>query len=82
MSAPTTAELRDAKKDLDRHHRAVAAIKPHLAGLPPAMQGSVLAELLAIWLRGHRASTAIATAAVHDAMLEFHIETVRKLVAL
>lgn len=33
---------------------AVERIKPHLAGRSPAVQGAILADLLAIWLAGHQ----------------------------
>src|SRR5262245_21904161 len=53
----------------------VEAIKPHLAGRPPAIQGAALADLLAIWLAGHPAE-------VREALLAEHISTVRELVPI
>jgi hypothetical protein len=43
-----------AKDPITVHEELVARIKPILAGHPPAIQSMVLAELLAIWLAGHR----------------------------
>ena len=51
----------------------VERIRPILAGHHPAVQGAVVADLLAIWLAGHQAD-------LREALLENHIDKVRKLV--
>jgi hypothetical protein len=68
----------------DRNLRAVIEIseriKPLLAGKPPEVQGTVLAELLATWLGGHRvAGHPPAQAALREDLLDRHIATVRAL---
>jgi hypothetical protein len=67
------------KVDVDAVARLMGAIKPLLAGHSPAMQGAVLADLLAIWLAGHHAGGE--TAAMRERLLAMHIGTVRALVA-
>ena len=57
-------------------------IKPLLAGHPPELQGVVLAELLALWLAGHRVGSPRETERLRDELLVGHIEAVRKLVPL
>lgn len=47
-------------------------ISPLLAGEAPETQGAVLAELLSMWLGGHRPD-------LRDAVLEMHIRTVKAL---
>jgi hypothetical protein len=44
-----------------------------LAGRGPAMQGAILADLLAMWLAGHPAE-------VRESILDLHLEAVRLLV--
>lgn len=39
--------------DLALHQEVVEAIKPHLAGLDPAITSAVLAELIAMYLTGY-----------------------------
>ena len=51
----------------------VDRIRPILGGHHPAVQGAVLADLLAIWLAGHQAD-------LREALLDVHIEKVRELV--
>jgi actin-like ATPase involved in cell morphogenesis len=51
----------------------VDAIKPHLSGHPPEVQGAVIADLLAIWLAGHPPE-------LREAAMEFHMEMVRELI--
>ena len=48
----------------------VERIKPILAGQDPSEQGAVLAELLSLWLAGHRPP------ALREAILAHHIEAV------
>jgi hypothetical protein len=63
-------------------------IKPLLAGLPPPIQGAVLAELLSIYLAGHvhigvdgHADFA-ATAQMREQLLAEHIKVVRDLIGI
>ena len=51
----------------------VDRIRPILGGHHPAVQGAVVADLLAIWLAGHQAD-------LREALLDVHIEKVRELV--
>lgn len=48
-------------------------IHPMLAGIGPALQGAVLADLLATWIAGHPPG-------VREEMLTFHLGMVRKLI--
>ncbi|MGO8241292.1 hypothetical protein ACC806_34710 [Rhizobium ruizarguesonis] len=50
----------------------VDAVRPHLAGEPPEIQGAVIADLLAIWLAGHAPQ-------LREEAIEFHMEMVRQL---
>jgi hypothetical protein len=65
----------------DRHDRTlqvftiVAEIKPLLAGQGPDVQGAVLAELLGLWLAGHRPDT-------RDELLALHLQFVEQLVCV
>jgi hypothetical protein len=71
-----TTLLRDVSPLVDR-------IRPLLAGHEPAVQGAVLADLLAIWLAGHLyPGDAAATAELREDVLRMHIEAVRALVPL
>jgi hypothetical protein len=51
----------------------VDAIRPLLAGKDPAIQGAVLADLLAIFLAGHHPE-------LREDILELHIDAVRELI--
>jgi hypothetical protein len=51
----------------------VDRIRPILGGHHPAVQGAVVADLVAIWLAGHQAD-------LREALLDSHIDTVRQLV--
>lgn len=51
----------------------VDRIRKHLRGKRPELQGAVLCDLLAMYIAGHHP-------AMRDAVLEFHIHTVRALV--
>jgi hypothetical protein len=56
-------------------------IKPLLAGHRPDIQGAALAELLAIWLAGHRVLNDPAEQArLREELLATHIAAVRELV--
>lgn len=56
-------------------------LQPLLAGLPPAFQGAVLADLLAIWLAGHFVPGDIdATRTMRAELLATHLQGVRDLV--
>ncbi len=72
----------EAHADAEMARRLCADISPILAGHPPRVQGAVLADLLAMWLAGHMASTRKATDAVRDAILAMHIDVVRKLIPI
>jgi hypothetical protein len=65
--------------DVDRILATVESIKPLLAGLHPGVQGAALAELLAIWLAGHRTSDPDATKALQHRLLRMHMDKVRAL---
>lgn len=54
----------------------VERIKPILAGQDPREQGAALAELLSLWLAGHRPPE------LREALLTHHIEAVRALMAV
>lgn len=57
------------------------SVRPLLAGRGSAVQGAVLADLLATWLSGHFAENQEATAKLREKFLAMHIEAVRELVA-
>jgi hypothetical protein len=58
----------------------VEAIRPILAGHPAPVQGAALADLLAIWVAGHHASTTAETERVRAELLENHIAAVARLI--
>jgi hypothetical protein len=60
----------------------VRRIRPHLAGRPPNIQGAVLAELLATWLRGHHAETPERTMELRAELLGHLLMTASRLSAL
>jgi hypothetical protein len=70
----------EATRMADEAMRLVEEIKPKLAGLAPELQGAVLADLLAMWLAGHFAGDAEATARLRRTMLAEHLKTVSGLV--
>lgn len=51
----------------------VEQARPLFAGRHPAIQGSALADLVAIWLAGHPAE-------LRDKLIELHVATTRALV--
>ena len=55
-------------------------VAPALAGLPPNIQGAVLADLTATWLAGHRATTQAATRKLRREMLNLHIAAIWDLI--
>jgi hypothetical protein len=55
-------------------------IQPLLAGHGPELQGAVLADLVAIWIAGHRCSDPAQERQIHDELLALHKEFVRELV--
>lgn len=56
----------------------VQMIRPHLAGLHSAVQGAVLADLLAMWLAGHyRAGPRML-----EELLDLHLEKVHELIGV
>jgi hypothetical protein len=71
VTAFTTLEEVETVRD------RVMQIKPLLAGLDPALQGAVIADLLSIWLAAHHVSGVPALAV--DRLLQSHIEVVRML---
>jgi hypothetical protein len=75
MTQPGTPETREIV-------RAVERIKPILAGRPAEMQGAILADLLAIWLAGHRAEDADTTRTLRAEMLAMHIAAVQQLIPI
>jgi hypothetical protein len=59
----------------------VNRMRPNLAGLPPHLQGAILADLLALWLAGHHvAGDERATGELRWRLLESHLELVKKLI--
>ena len=66
--------------DTNQVGRLVEAIRPLLAGNPSPIQSAALADLLAIWLAGHFAGDAYATAIVREELLAAHIAVVRQLI--
>lgn len=58
----------------------VNRIRPHLAGLPPEIQGAVLADLLAMWLAGHQGGDEDATYNFREDLLDEHLKAVRALI--
>jgi hypothetical protein len=59
----------------------VDKLKPVLKGYPPPVQGAALADLLALWLAGHRDPRGFAeTTQLRAALLEHHMEHVRQLI--
>jgi hypothetical protein len=61
--------------DTEEREAIVAAIKPLLAEHDPVIQGAALAELLALFVAGHRP-------AVRDEILGMHVSAVRELVPI
>ena len=55
-------------------------ILPVLAGHGGATQGAVLAELLAMWIAGHRAGGKRATDRLREDILRMHLVVVRELI--
>ena len=53
----------------------VQTIKPHLAGLDPALQGAILCELLALWIAGH-------SPVIREDMLAMHVRAVDEMVPI
>lgn len=70
------------EQKLEEVLRRVESIKPLLAGQDPDVIAAVLAELLAILIAGHRCELPENTAALHEEMLQLHIDVVRKLIPL
>lgn len=67
--------------DLAKVASIVKRMRLLLAGLPPHVQGAVLADLLAIWLAGHRIEDDPAeTTALREKLLTMHLEMVRQLI--
>ena len=54
----------------------VAMIRPHLAGLHHAIQGAVLADLMAMWIAGHYK----AGPKTLEQLLDFQLEEIHKLI--
>lgn len=55
--------------------------KPLLAGQPSQIQGAALADMLAIWVTGHRIlENNAATRKLWDELLEAHLDQVRKFI--
>ena len=71
---PVTAPDVQAVLELQRR------IMPVLAGHGGATQGAVLAELLAMWIAGHRAGDKRATDRLREDILRMHLVVVRELI--
>ena len=67
--------LSAAVPDPDDVAAVVDEIKPLLAGHPPALQGAVLADLVAIWLVGHHPE-------IRKIMYDMHVDIVPRLVSI
>jgi hypothetical protein len=72
---------------LDKHEAAIERIKPILAGRGIAEQSAIIADLLAIWLAGHRIlddkpGAAEAQAQLREEVLANHIALVRSFLPL
>jgi hypothetical protein len=67
---------------LEAHTRLAEAIEKLLAGEHPEVQGSILADLTATWLAGHRTGKRLASEKLREAMLKVQTETIRKLVPI
>ena len=61
----------------ERQQGLVSGCRRVLAGEHPIMQGTALAELLALWLAGHQVE-----AQVHEELLAAHMDAVRALLPL
>lgn len=72
----------NVKPEIDMVAGLSAEIRPLLGGYPPEVQGAVLADLLAMWLAGHRARDESKTAPMRAALLHMHIKAVTQLVAM
>lgn len=55
------------------------AIKPLLAGQPPAVAGAALADLVALFICGHVADGLLMTKKLRETMLDLHVKLVRAL---
>jgi hypothetical protein len=61
----------------------IVQIRPLLAGRAPEVQGTVLADLLAIWLAGHHvAGDEDATRKMRAELLSMHCTMVRELTSI
>lgn len=61
----------------------VERIRPLLANKDPALQGMVLADLLAVWVAGHRCEAGqVETNQLRCAMMSEHLQCVARLTAL
>lgn len=69
-------DVRAASDDL------VARIRPLLAGVDPGIQGFALADLVAIWLIGHRGDNALKTKLVRIGLIAEHLTAVSSLIDL
>ena len=73
---PVTAPDVQAVLELQRR------IMPVLAGHGGATQGAVLAELLAMWVAGHRAATEPSRTLLREDILRMHLALVRELIPI
>lgn len=74
---------RPMNTDVGEIARAVALIRPILARCPPAMQGAIIADLLAIWLAGHHVEGDVdATRALRAEILATHLLSIEELVTV
>lgn len=59
----------------------VNKIRPFLAGLPPELQGAILAELAAVWVAGHHIEGDVeATAEFRSDLLESYLSLVEEMI--
>lgn len=56
----------------------LAACKTALANRHPALQGAALAELVALWLAGHRYLDGSDATPIRENLLELHVAAVRR----
>lgn len=61
--------------------KTVAQIRPLMVGLPPGVQGAIIADLLAIWLAGHRGDEDVIEQ-YREVLLGQHNDLVRALIPI
>jgi hypothetical protein len=65
--------------DVDKTMELIQRIGPILAGNPSIIQGTVLAELTAVWVMGHYADDEKTTANLRERLLDIQRDTIAHL---